>query len=178
MSFMRFLGVRSAPATQPAPDLASETEVVRNIVGRLESLPPERARLLAGMAYVLARAAYADMAISDEETAAMEQELRASGLDESQAVLVAEMAKLQEKTAGATMDYLVTREFRELSTAEQRLAVLRACFRVCTADDSISGTESATLSEIASELDVPRADATAIRAEFAEKFSARLGLGG
>jgi uncharacterized tellurite resistance protein B-like protein len=86
------------------------------------------------------------------------------------------MAKLQEKTAGATNDYLVTREFRELATAEQRLTVLRACYHVCAADDSISGTESATLDEIANELDVPRADVTAIRASFADKFSARLGF--
>ncbi len=177
MSFMRFLGARTAPAAQPAVNLAAETEAVRSIVGRLESMPPEQARLLAGMAYVLARAAYADMAISDEETAAMEHELTLSGLDQSQAVLVAEMAKLQEKTSGATMDYLVTREFRELSTPEQRLSVLRACFHVCAADEAISGTESATLDEIASELDVPRAQAIAMRAEFADKFSARLGFG-
>jgi uncharacterized tellurite resistance protein B-like protein len=176
-SFMRFLGSRSDPASTPPANLAAETEAVRGIVNRLESLPPDQARLLAGMAYVLARAAYADMAISDEETAAMEEELVASGLDDAQAVLVVEMAKLQEKTTGATSDYLVTREFRDLSTPEQRLTVLRACFHVCASDDAISGSESATLAEIANELDVPRADVTAIRASFAEKFSARLGFG-
>ena len=180
MSFMRFLGGRASeaqPTQQTQPPLSSETEAVRRIVSRLEALPPEQARLLAGMAYVLARAAYADLAISDEETAAMEHELTESGLDESQSVLVVEMAKLQEKTAGGTNDYLVTREFRENSSPEQRLTVLRACFRVCAADDSISGTESATLDEIASELDISRVDLTAIRAEFAAKYSARLGFG-
>jgi uncharacterized tellurite resistance protein B-like protein len=162
MSFMRFLGSRpgepaNAQPSGPVP-LAAETEAVRRIVSRLEALPPEKARLLAGMAYVLARAAYADMEISDAETAAMELELSGSGLDQSQAILVVEMAKLQEKTAGGTSDYLTTREFRELSTPEQRLTVLRACFRVCSADDAISGTESTTLDEIASELDIPRED--------------------
>ena len=181
MSFMRFLGSR--PADQMTPDatppaaLTDETAAVRHIVARLEALPPEQARLLAGMAYVLARAAYADLDISDAETAAMEAELTGSGLDQSQAVLVVEMAKLQEKTAGGTSDYLVTREFRELSTPEQRMTVLRACFRVCAADDAISGMESSTLNEIASELDVPREDLTKVRAEFGEKFSARLGFG-
>ncbi|MFI5259474.1 MAG: TerB family tellurite resistance protein [Candidatus Limnocylindrales bacterium] len=178
---MRFLGSRpgepagaEATATQ---SLAAETEAVRRIVARLEALPPDKARLLAGMAYVLARAAYADMDISDAETDAMAQELSASGLDQSQAVLVVEMAKLQEKTGGGTNDYLVTREFRELSTMEQRMVVLRACFRVCAADDAISGMESATLDEIASELDIAREDLHAVRAEFADKFSARLGFG-
>ena len=88
MSFMRFLGGRASeaqPTQQTQPPLSSETEAVRRIVSRLEALPPEQARLLAGMAYVLARAAYADLAISDEETAAMEHELTESGLglDES-----------------------------------------------------------------------------------------------
>ncbi|MGD0863154.1 MAG: TerB family tellurite resistance protein [Candidatus Limnocylindrales bacterium] len=174
MSFMRFIGGR--PAGAPPPDLPTdaETEAVRRIVARLETLPPDRARLLAGMAYVLARAANADMEISDVETQAIESALVASGLDGSQAVLVAEMAKLQERTSGGTSDYLVTREFREASTPEQRVTVLRACYQVAAADGSISATESATLDEIASELDIERDEAAPVRAEFADRLSARL----
>ena len=41
------------------------------------------------------------------------------------------MAKLQERTTGATSDFLVTREFKDHATVDQRLALLRACFRVC-----------------------------------------------
>jgi uncharacterized tellurite resistance protein B-like protein len=178
MSFMRFLGghpAENAPAG-PSP-LESETEAVRRIVARLEALPTDQARILAGMAYILARAAYADLEISDPETAAMEEELVSSGLDRSQAILVVEMAKLQERTGGGTSDYLVTREFREASTPEQRSTVLRACYRIAAADDSISGTESALLNEIASELDIDHAEAAAIRAEFADKISARRGMG-
>jgi uncharacterized tellurite resistance protein B-like protein len=116
------------------------------------------------------------MDISDEETEAIEAEMRSSGLDDSQAVLVSEMAKLQEKTMGATSDFLVTREFREVATEEQRLTVLRACYHVCAADDSISGTESAILDQIASELQIDRAQASAIRSQFADKLSARMGF--
>ena len=177
MSFMRFLGGRSPQPAIDRPPAAAETEAVRHIVARLEALPPEQARFLAGMAYVLARAAYADLEISDAETAAMEQELTGSGLDAAQIVLVVEMAKLQERTTGGTSDYLVTREFKEHSTPEERLTLLRACFRVCAADDSISGTESATLDEIASELDMTGREIAPIRAEFADKISARLGFG-
>jgi uncharacterized tellurite resistance protein B-like protein len=176
MSFMRFLGGRTADSPLPDTSTAAETEAVRRIVARLETLPPDKARLLAGMAYVLARAANADMAISDVETAAIESALVESGLDQSQAVLVAEMAKLQERTAGGTSDYLVTREFREASTPEQRLTVLTACYQVAAADGSISSMESSTLDEIASELDVEREDAAAVRANFADKISARMGF--
>ena len=174
MSFMRFLGARPADPSLPESTTAAETEAVRRIVARLEMLPPDKARLLAGMAYVLARAANADMAISDVETAAIESTLVESGLDQSQAVLVAEMAKLQELTGGGTSDYLVTREFREASTPEQRLTVLRACYRVAAADGSISSMESSTLDEIASELDIEHEQAAAVRATFADKISARM----
>jgi uncharacterized tellurite resistance protein B-like protein len=177
LSFLRFLGAQPA-ASAPAerPQLESETEAVRRIVARLETLPPETARSLAGMAYVLARAANADMSISEVETAAMVQELSASGLDEAQAVLVVEMAKLQELTTGGTSDYLVTRDFREHSTMEQRMALLRACYHIAAADDSITSMENSTLVEIASELDISRDEAAPIRAEFADKISARFGF--
>lgn len=178
MSFLRFLGSHpSEDATAGPSAIEAETEAVRRIVARLEALPTDQARLLAGMAYILARAAYADMAISEAETTAMEEELAGSGLDSSQAILVVEMAKLQERTGGGTSDYLVTREFREASTTEQRSAVLRACYRIACADEAISGMETALLNEIASELDIEREEASAIRAEFADKISARRGLG-
>ena len=181
MSFLRFLGGRPGEPVQtgtpPPADLTAETAAVRHIVARLEALPPETARLLAATAYLLARAAYADLEISDAETAVMEQELTGSGLDPSQAVLVAEMAKLQEKTTGGTSDYLVAREFTEHSTMDQRITLMRACYRVCAADDAISGMESSTMDEIASELELSREDAAAVRAEFAGKLSARFGFG-
>ncbi|HEX7492266.1 MAG TPA: TerB family tellurite resistance protein [Candidatus Limnocylindrales bacterium] len=179
---MRFLGGR--PGATPAPDTAgypsldAETEAVRRIVARLEALPPDTARLMAGMAYVLARAANADLDISDVETAAMEQELTGAGLDQSQAVLVVEMAKLQEKTSGGTSDYLVTRDFREHSTEQQRLALLRACYHVASADDAITSMESSILFEIAGELDLSRDDAAQIRADFADKVTARFDFKG
>jgi uncharacterized tellurite resistance protein B-like protein len=177
---MRFLGVRpvetATAGVAGSADLTAETEAVRHIVARLEALPPDTARLLAGMAYVLARAAYADLDISAVETAAMEQELTGAGLDQSQAVLVVEMAKLQEKTSGETSDYLVTREFREHSTPEQRLALLRACYHIAAADDAITAMENSTLVEIASELDLTREEAAQVRADFADRISARFGF--
>ncbi len=185
MNLRHFLGLPAEPAPtadtttpsaaaplSPAVDPA-ETAAVRRIVSQLESMPPERARYLATFAYVLARAAEADMAISDIETSTIEHLLvEHAGVDETQAVLVAEIAKSTARLIGGTEDYVVTREFVELSTPEQRIELLRACFVVGASDDTIDAEESAILNEIATELMIDAADAAALRAEYADKFSA------
>src|SRR6478752_9690121 len=143
--FNRFFGSKPASdsdiAPRPAPtipDPSGDTATVRRIVAKLESMPPEQARLIASAAYTLARAANADLEISDDETAAIERELQTTeALDEATAVLVTEMAKLQAKTVGGTEDYVVTREFKALADMDQRIVVLRACFAVMAANGTI-----------------------------------------
>ena len=159
-------------ASFDAAEAAGETATVRRIVARLEAMPPERARLAASAAYTLARAAQADLDISDEETAVMELELQAPGaLDEPTAILVTEMAKLQARTVGGTEDYVVTREFARLATQEQKIRVLRACFAVGAANETISAEESAVLNQIAKELDLDADTVNQVRAEFHERLS-------
>ena len=163
----------SLNAAADAAATAGETATVRRIVSKLEAMPPEQARLIASAAYTLARAANADMDISDVETAAIESALQTSeAIDEPTAILVTEMAKLQAKTVGGTEDYVVTREFRKLSTEDQRLQVLRACFAISAANGSISSEESSEVNEIARELDIEPATLNAIRADFHDKLSA------
>ena len=175
--FDRFFHSKPAPAPAPAatpaaPNPAGDTATVRRIVAKLEAMPPEQARLIASAAYTLARAANADLDISDDETAAIERELQANeALDEATAVLVTEMAKLQAKTVGGTEDYVVTREFKALADDAQRLVVLRACFAVMAANGSISAEETATVNEIAAELDIDQATLNAVRAEYHEQLS-------
>lgn len=178
MTFMRRLfgdgdrGAAGKPPHEEAGGDVGETATVRRIVARLEALPPDEARYLAGFSYILARVAHADMDVSDAETKAIERLLvEFGGLDEPQAVLVTEMAKFQTRTVGATEDYLVTREFRELATLEQRQAVLRAAFAVGAADDSISAAESAAMTQIGSELGLEPAQVAGVRSEFHEKLS-------
>jgi tellurite resistance protein len=183
MSFMRRLfgqpEVRLEPG-QPAPPqpsvtdaAAGETATVRRIVERLEALPPEEARLIACASYVVTRAANADMSISDEETQFLEHALQESmGLDEAQAVLIIEMAKMQTRAVGATEDFLVTREFRSIATPEQCRRVLRACFAVTAVDGSITALESATVNEIANELGIEGEELAAMRGEFTDQFAA------
>ncbi|HET8786203.1 MAG TPA: TerB family tellurite resistance protein [Candidatus Limnocylindrales bacterium] len=178
--FKRLFG--PAPEQQVVGDLQDQafdtaaangdTATVRRIVARLEALPPDRARLVASAAYTLARAANADLDISDEETAVIEEALRTNGsLDEPTAVLVAEMAKLQARTVGGTEDYVVTREFAKLATEQQRIDVLRACFVVAAANGSISAEESAEVNQIANELQLDAATVNRVRSDFHELLS-------
>lgn len=152
---------------------AGDTETVRRIVARLEKLPPDHARFLAGFAYILARAAHADLDISADETTVMESAIRELGeLDEAQAVLVIQMAKLQSRTKFGTEDYLVTREFAGFASDEQKLVVLRAAFAVGAADDVISSEEAQTINQIAYELGIDRPTLNAVREVYVDKFSA------
>ncbi len=181
--FRRFLGLDRRPETDsrlpvgedeaPLPGSSAETATARRIVARLEALPPEEARYLACFAYVMSRAAAADFHISDEETALMEQfATQFGGLDASQAVLVVQMAKIQARVHGATEDFVVTREFRQISTVEQRVALLRCCFAIGAADGTINAEEASTVNEIARELDVERDVVNTVRSEFHEQLSA------
>lgn len=175
MSFLRRFfaaGGASAPLNSQ-PGSVAEVEMVRGIIARLDNLPPDRARFVACAAYVIARAASADAQVTDEASHYMEQVLvDQTGLDAAEAALVVETAKLQALSTGGTDDYLVTREFRDVSTTEQRLDILRACFAVAAIDGSIDAAESFTIDEIALELDLEPPALAKLRGEFADRFSA------
>lgn len=174
MNLRKFLGLDPTGAAAPGGSSTTDADAaaVRRIVDRLESMPPEEARKMATFAYVLARAAAADFGVSDVETRQIEKLLVEQGLTEPQAVLVTEIAKSTARLIGGTEDYIVTREYRELSTPAERLALVRACYLVSAADDTITAGESSVLDEIARELDIEEPQVTAIRAEFGDRFSA------
>jgi uncharacterized membrane protein YebE (DUF533 family) len=65
----------------------------------------------------------------------------------------------------------VTREFAALATEEQKVRVLRACFAVAAANDTISAEESAEVNQIGKELGLDPATVNRIRAEFHEQLS-------
>ena len=147
-----------------------DTATVRRIVAELESLEPERARYIAAFAYILGRVANADRDISAEETAAMEAIVQRMGhLPEDQAILVVQIAKSQNRLVGGTENFLVTREFKEMSTGEQRTELLDCLFGVSAADDSISGSEDAQLRQIASELGFSHRQFVTARAKYSDK---------
>jgi uncharacterized tellurite resistance protein B-like protein len=150
MSVLDFLRQHVAPRQEQEEETSAS---VRRIVAELEAMDPSEARYLAAFAYVLGRVANADLDISREETAAMEEIVsRLGGLSEEQAVLVVQIAKSQNRLLGGTENFLVTREFREIATAEQRAELLDCLFAVSAADESISTAEERQIRQIASEL--------------------------
>jgi uncharacterized tellurite resistance protein B-like protein len=171
MSILKWLGARAAGG-DATPEGVGDTETVRKIVGRLESLPAERARFVAAFAYTLSREAHADLDISAEETAKMEEVVvEVGGLPEEQAVLAVQIAKSQARLFGGTENFLVTREFREISTPAERRRLLDCLFAVSAADGSISGPEENQIRQIASELDFSHAEFVAARSEWSEHRS-------
>ena len=134
--------LRAVPARPTASD-RGDTDTVKRIVAELDSLPAERARFLAAFAYVLSRVAHADSRITADETDAMREIVQKLGhVPEAQAVLVVEIAKHQARLFGGTENYLVTREFRELATAAQRLDLLDCVFAVAASDGAITSAPS------------------------------------
>jgi uncharacterized tellurite resistance protein B-like protein len=164
----RFLG--SAFDTRPPEP--EEPESMRRIQERLEGLDPETARFLSAFAYVLARAANADLNIDEAEVAAMERSVEAlASLPPSQARMIVEIARRQTRKLGATDNYLVTREFRRIATAEQCHKLVRCLFAVAASDDHISSEESIEVLAIAEELGIRRPQALGIRAHWKDKLA-------
>ena len=148
-----------------------DTDSVRVIAAQLESLPPARARYVAAFAYLLGRAAHATGSMSEAERTEMIRLADAAGLDASVGTLIVDMAGTLSGEFGATEDFLVAREFKAISTKEERELLLRCCFLVMAADEEIDATESWLANRLAEELDVERPDLNAIRSEFHDQLS-------
>ncbi len=165
MSILDFLGLQQSEVEAGS----SETETVRKIVDRLDSMNPEKARYIAAFAYILGRVAHADLDISPAETRAMEEIVQKLGhLPEDQALLVVQIAKSQHRLFGGTENFLVTREFVQISDSDQREELLDCLFAVSAADQSISGTEEAQIRQIASELGFSHREFVEARAVYSE----------
>ncbi len=151
---------------------AGQTETVRKILEELDRLPPERARYLAAFAYVLSRVARADLKVSPDETRAMERiVIEHGGLPEEQAMIVVQIAKHENLLFGATEDFLVTREFRQISTPEEKLALVDCLFSVAAAEELVSSAEDREIRVIAAELGLTHQDFIAVRSRYRDRLS-------
>jgi uncharacterized tellurite resistance protein B-like protein len=158
---------RNAPT--PPQTSSGDTETVRAIARKLDALDPERARFIAAFAFVLSRVANADLDISEDETLRMEEIVTVLGqLPEEQAVLAVQIAKTQSRLFGATEDFLVTRELKQVASREQLGHVLESLFAVAAADDSISSAEEEAVRQIATELGFDHAQFSQVRSQFNE----------
>jgi len=168
-NLLRFLGLGGG---EREPGGGGETDTVRQIAARLEQLDPQVAKYLAAFAYVLARVAQADLDIDETETRAMERIVRDVGrLSEEEALLAVEIAKSQARLLGGTENYVVTREFRRISSKEQRARLLECLYAVAAADGTISSVEGSEIQGIAEELGFTREEANALRSHYREQLS-------
>jgi hypothetical protein len=147
MSVFDWLRQRSTPSAATAQ---GDSNTVRRIVSELDKLEPDRARYLAAFAYVLSRAAWADLHVTEEETAKM-------------------IAKNQNRLFGGTENFLVTREFRELASDAQRRDLLGCLFAVSAADEAITLDEESQIRQMASELGLSHADYIDVRSHYSDK---------
>lgn len=155
MSILEILGFKPRSDNQTTEDTAA----VRRIVAELDALPPDRARWIAAFAYILSRIAQADLDISDVESAEMVRQVAGAGdLPEAQALLVVEIAKRQTALFGGTENFLVTRQFRDEASREERLRMLNCALAVAAADDSITNVEEYEARRIATELGLEHSD--------------------
>jgi uncharacterized tellurite resistance protein B-like protein len=163
---LRFLGLSSDEKAAP------ESDAIRRIASQLEGLEAEKARFLAGFAYVLARVAHADLRVQEEERAEMQRALEALGeLGAEEAVLAVKIAQSEAGHLGGSENYLVTREFRRISSREQRVALIECLYAVAAADGSISTAESNVVVQIAEELGFSRSEAIALRGAWKEHLA-------
>lgn len=147
-----------------------DTDTVRRIVAELDRLEPARARHLAAFAYVLSRVAGADQHYADQEIRRIVDIVQRVGhLPEQQALLIAEIAKSQNRMFGGTENFLVTREFNEIATQEQRSDLLDCLFAIAAADEAVSGEEEQQIRQIASELGFTHDEYIAARMAYADK---------
>ena len=98
------------------------------------------------------------------------------GLAESEAALAVEIAKSQARLPGGTENYVVTREFKELSSRDERTRLLECLYAVAAADGTISSAESTEIAKIGDELGFLRQEVAAIRAPWSDKLSEMQGL--
>jgi uncharacterized tellurite resistance protein B-like protein len=165
MSILNFVKQALQKAAQTTAE--HETETVRKITSALDLIEPKQAKFIACFAYILSRVARADLNISSEELSKMEQIVMSTGrLPEQQAVLVVQMAKRQSILFGSTENFLVTREFNEIASREEKLALLECLYQVASADKSISTVEDNEISQIADEIRIEHDDLIAIRSRF------------
>jgi uncharacterized tellurite resistance protein B-like protein len=165
MSLLRFLGL--SPDTDSGSQPEQDVESIRKISQQLDEMEPARARYVAAFAYLLGRVAHADKDISVDEAEEMERIVMEKGhLPRDHAVMIVEIAKRQNRLFGHVENFLVTREFNQLASREQRMELLDCLFAVSSSDDSVSNIEDREIRQIASELILDHRDFITVRSRY------------
>ena len=162
-TLLKWIGVDNA---------AVEPEVLDRAAAALDGLRPERARYVAAFAYLLARVAGVDSRVTADEMDLMHRLVqKEAALSDDEATAVVDLALRDAVKFAGSHNLDVTREFMTLSTAEQRLGLLRCLFAVSAADDSVATAEDNEIRRISRELKIEHADFVRARAEVREHLA-------
>src|SRR5439155_4271966 len=102
-----------------------------------------------------------------EETALMEALVRDQGqLSQDQAMIVVQLAKTSNRLFGGTANFLVAREFAQLTTYDQKLALMRCLFALSATDETISTAEEGEIHRLANEMRIQPDDLIALRVAY------------
>jgi uncharacterized tellurite resistance protein B-like protein len=145
---------------------AREPEALDAVSRVLDRLDDRRARYLAAFAYLLGRVAEADLGVSDEERRVMRQLVAEEGhLTAEEAASVVALALDDVGRFAGTHNLSVTREFGELATPAEKLALLRCLFAISAVDHSVEVREDNEIRRVSRELRIEHADFVRARAE-------------
>ena len=91
------------------------------------------------------------------------------GLGSEESILVVQIAKSQNRLFGGTENFLVTREFAKIASAEQKRRLLDCLFAISAADDSISSAEETQIRQVASELGFSHREYVVARSKYSDQ---------
>jgi uncharacterized tellurite resistance protein B-like protein len=94
-----------------------------------------------------------------------------TGLPESEAMIVIQMAKTRAQLFGGTENFLVTREFDRLATREQKIELLDCLFAVAAAEGHVSVAEDNEIKQVSQELHLDHPDFIAVRMRWKDQLS-------
>jgi putative ABC transport system ATP-binding protein len=121
----------------------------------LEKHDPDRSHFISTFSHALARVAFADQVIAEEERQVMRTVLRdASGLSEPEVDLVVELAMAQVRMNTEVVEVPERKPFTEM----QRDQFLDSLYAVADADGTLSEEERSEIDSIAAELGFPQAE--------------------
>lgn len=164
-SLLRRLGIRVAEA-EPA-----EAGFLDAVEERLRAMPTARAQLVAAFAGLLARVAYADEEISDEEGARIDDLVAAhSGLSGEESKAVTAIVRNRMVALRGAENHRLTRRFNEVADDEARRHLIDCLYAVATADDLVTHVEDREVRRIGDALLVPASEVLAIRSRYREKL--------
>ena len=86
-------------------------------------------------------------------------------------MLVVQIARSQNLLFGGTEDFLVAREFEQIASHDEKLALIDCLFAVAAADGSVSVVEDNEISHIAQVLRVEHADLVRARLAYQQYLS-------